>query len=104
MERVYYGIKEVSEMTGLSFATLRYWEKVIPSLKPKKNAGMTRFYTPEDIELIRQIKYLRDEQHLSIEGINKRLQADKSGISRQQYVSEQLHKLRDELVELRRLL
>ncbi len=104
MERIYYGIKEVSEMTGLPFATLRYWEKVIPLLHPKKNAGLTRFYTPEDIELIRQIKYLRDEQKLSVAGINKRLHADKTGINKQQYVAEQLHKLRDELVELRRLL
>ncbi len=104
MERVYYGIKEVSEMTGLPFGTLRYWEKVIPLLHPKKNAGLTRFYTPEDVELIKQIKYLRDEQHLSVEGINKRLRADRAGINKQQYVAEQLHRLRDELVELRRLL
>ncbi len=104
MDKIYYGIKEVSEMTDLSFATLRYWEKVITLLKPKKNAGKTRFYTPEDIELIRQIKFLRDEQHLSIEGINKRLHADKAGVNKQQYVAEQLHKLRAELVELRNLL
>ncbi len=104
MERVYYRIKEVSEMTGLPFGTLRYWEKVIPLLKPKKNAGKTRFYTPEDIELIRQIKYLRDEQHLSVEGINKRLQTDKTGVNKQQYIAEQLYKLREELVALRNLL
>ena len=35
--KLYYSIKEVSEMTELKPYVLRYWESEFPSLKPSKN-------------------------------------------------------------------
>ena len=35
--KLYYSIKEVSEMTELKPYVLRYWESEFPSLKPNKN-------------------------------------------------------------------
>lgn len=102
MSRIYYSIKEVSEQTGVPFSTLHYWEKEIPQLSPHRNKGMSRFYTPEDVELIRQIKYLREDQKLTIKAIVRRLNVDKSGIDRRQKVAELLKQVREELVEIRK--
>ncbi len=104
MERIYYSIKEVSEMTDLPFSTLRYWETVFPQLSPKKNAGKTRFYTPDDIKVIERIKYLRDAQHLPIRSIANRLENDATGIDLRQRQTELLLKIREELVILRNLI
>ena len=50
--KLYYNIREVAEMVDLPEHTLRFWEKEIPSLNPKKTSGGTRQYTKQDIELI----------------------------------------------------
>ena len=100
-EKVYYSIAEVSEMTGVSLPTLRYWEKEIEQLQPKTNGHQTRFYTPDDIELIRKIKNLREEQHLSLKAIQNLLNNDRPQIDRRQRIIDRLTKIRQELVELR---
>lgn len=101
MERIYYSIKELSEMTGLPFSTLRYWEKTFPELRPHRNTGKTRFYTREDIELVKKIKFLREEQQLSIPAVQRRLRTDKTGVDHRQKMSDLLQEIRQELVEIR---
>ena len=41
-KKLYYSIKEVSEMTELKPYVLRYWESEFPSLKPSKNRAGNR--------------------------------------------------------------
>lgn len=60
-EKVYYSIKEVKELTDLSSATLRYWEIQFSELNSRKDERGNRYYTIDDINLIRQIKFFRDE-------------------------------------------
>lgn len=101
MERVYYSIKEVSEITGLEYSTLRLWEKMYSGLTPYRNAGKTRFYTQEDIDLIKQIKFLRDEEHLSPKAIQRRLATNRTDVNSRQKLSELLQKIKQELVDIR---
>ncbi len=101
MEKVYYSIKEVSEISGLPFSTLRYWEQIFPMLRPHRNQGMTRFYTKSDLELIVKIKFLRDEQHLSVAAIKKRLKVGDDTIERRMQLTELLKRIREELVAIR---
>ena len=56
IDKRYYKIKEVSEILNLPQSTLRFWETQFPLLKPKRNDGGTRFYTPGDIEVLKMIK------------------------------------------------
>ena len=37
IEKLYYSISEVSDLTGLKQYVLRYWETEFSELKPKKN-------------------------------------------------------------------
>ena len=73
IEKLYYSISEVSQMTGLEQYVLRFWEKEFPTLKPKKNRAGNRVYTSRDIEEINRINHLRSSEKLTIEGARKRL-------------------------------
>ena len=50
--KLYYSIKEVAESLGVSESMLRFWEKQIPSIRPKTTGNNVRQYTEKDIENI----------------------------------------------------
>ncbi len=100
--KTYYSIKEVAAEIGESEPTLRYWEKEFRELKLRKTPGGTRFYTKENIELLKRIKFLLREQKLTIAGAKKRLQnryADDTDKTKQ-LLLEKLEFIRKELNEL----
>lgn len=70
-----YSIKEVSELLGVPAGTLRQWEKdlniEIPRYKDGANVG-SRYYTDLEINLLKEIKGLRDKK-LSIKLIKEYL-------------------------------
>jgi len=98
MEKMFYSIAEVSKMFELNFSHLRHWEKEFPQLKPKRNEKGTRFYTPKDIQLIKQICFLVNEQKLTLEGARKKLAQKKDVVAKQQEVVERLKFVRSELI------
>lgn len=77
--RLYYSIGEVSEQLGIKPHTLHYWESAFPSLKPHKNQAGNRCYRPGDIELVKLIDRLVNEEGFSIEGARKQLENMKKG-------------------------
>ena len=103
--KIYYSVSEVSKMTQLPVSTLRYWEEQFAQLQPFKNDKGKRFYTLQDIELIKQIKFIRDDLHITrIEAIQTELkQGTKKTDSRQRAV-EILLKVRQQLEEIRSLI
>ncbi len=104
IEKVYWSIAEVSEMLDLPYSTLHYWEKEIKELRPDRNEGGTRFYTAENIEVLRQIKYMRDVEKMSIRMIRKKYADNKTDIQKRQQMEGYLKKLRDQLTELKSLI
>ncbi len=104
VEKIYWSIAEVSEMLNLSYSTLHYWEKEIKQLCPQRNDGGTRFYSADDIEILRQIKYMRDVEKMSIRMIRKKFADNKTDIQKRQQMEQYLKKLREQLAELRSLL
>jgi DNA-binding transcriptional MerR regulator len=102
MERLYYSISEVAEQLNVNASLLRFWEKEFPQLKPRKNGKGTRFYTQEDIQLIKQIYYLVREQNLTLEGARNRLKNKKENVEKQQEVVERLKNIRRELLNIRK--
>ncbi len=67
-EKLYYSIKEVSELTGLKPYVLRFWENEFKELKPRKYNGNRRMYTDKDIETINTIKFLLYKKKYTIKG------------------------------------
>jgi len=98
MEKLFYSISEVAEMFNVNQSNLRYWEKEFKQLKPKRNDKGTRFYTLSDIQIIKQIIYLVNEQKLTLDGAKRKLTQRKDATAKQQEVVERLKAIRSELM------
>ena len=81
IEKLYYSISEVSEITQLKQYVLRYWETEFPMLHPKKNRAGNRSYRQSDIDTILKIKDLLYNQKYTIEGARERLKAGNVDVS-----------------------
>jgi DNA-binding transcriptional MerR regulator len=68
IRKLYYSIREVSEMTGLKPHVLRYWESEFDALRPKKNRAGNRAYTEPDIAVVRRIQSLVHDEKYTLEG------------------------------------
>ena len=97
-EKLYFSIGEVAEKFNLAPSALRFWEKEFKQLSPKRNAKGTRFYSPDDIQIIKQIIYLVSEQKLTLDGAKRKLSQKKDVIAKQQEVVERLKAVRKELI------
>ena len=100
--KIYYSIAEVRELTKLPSATLRYWEQQFDQLSPYKDEHGNRYYTEKDIDFVKQVKYLRDELHITrIAAIKNELQSNTKQVDVRQKATEILQQVRAELVEIR---
>ena len=75
IEKLYYSISEVSEISQLKQYVLRYWETEFPMLYPKKNRAGNRSYRQADIDTVLKIKDLLYNQKYTIDGARERLKA-----------------------------
>ncbi|MFT3752124.1 MAG: MerR family transcriptional regulator [Paludibacter sp.] len=98
MEKLFYSISEVAAMFDVNQSNLRFWEKEFKQLSPKRNAKGTRFYSPDDIQVIKQIIYLVSEQKLTLDGARRKLSQKKDAIAKQQEVVERLKAIKQELI------
>jgi len=74
--------------------------KGIQTTKTKRNKGNTRFYTKEDIQIIKNIIFLVDEKKLTLEGAKKQLSQKKDVVEKHQEIVERLKKVRKNLVDI----
>jgi DNA-binding transcriptional MerR regulator len=67
-------IDQISQLTGVRKSTLRYWEKSFNlCLKPSRTHSNRREYSLEDLERIKTIKLLIEQEHLTSRGVRLRL-------------------------------
>jgi DNA-binding transcriptional MerR regulator len=74
VSKLYYSIREVSELTGVKPHVLRYWETEFPTLRPRKGRDGSRRYRQRDIEEVQAIRALLWDQGFKIAGARKALQ------------------------------
>jgi DNA-binding transcriptional MerR regulator len=63
-------VSETARILGVSPSTLRLWENV-GLITPARSNGRYRLYTPELLEVLKRIKYLRDVKQLNLPGIRQ---------------------------------
>jgi DNA-binding transcriptional MerR regulator len=51
--------------------TLRYWETQFKQIKPSVRAGNRRYYSNENLKIIKLIQFLLKEKGLTISGVKK---------------------------------
>ena len=100
--KLYYSIKEVAEMLGVSESMLRFWEKEIPMIKPKTTGNNIRRYTEQDIENIKVVYNLVKVRGFKLAAARKMLKEQKNAVSSDTKVLETLIKLRDQLQEMKK--
>jgi DNA-binding transcriptional MerR regulator len=81
--KAFYTIGEVSRITGVKTHVLRYWENQGKLLKPHRRGSRHRLYRPADIQLIFEIKRLREEEKLSLTAMQRQMR----------YKPDQVHRL-----------
>lgn len=101
MDKIYYSIREVADQLKVPQSTLRFWEKEIDLLEPAKSKGGTRRYVQKDIDLLHQIKFLIEEQHLTLAGVNERLSNHREEDEKRMKIIQHLKSVRKELLAIR---
>lgn len=71
-------IGELSKELNIKPHILRYWEDQFGMLQPLKRAGSRRHYRPEDIEMVKTINRLLNEDGYTIKGARKFLASQKN--------------------------
>ncbi len=71
-------ISEVAEELGVAPHVLRFWESKFTQVRPLKRGGGRRYYRPEDVEVLRQIRVLLYDQGYTIKGAQKLLRQRRS--------------------------
>jgi DNA-binding transcriptional MerR regulator len=113
-------ISEVAHDLDVAQHVLRFWESKFPQVRPLKRGGGRRYYRPEDVDLLRQIRSLLYDQGYTIKGAQQCLRSSRrrgaaaadaaplvappaTGPSTlPPALRSRLTRLRDDLVELRR--
>ena len=62
----------------LNTHTIRFWEKEFKQIKPKILNGNRRYYNNQTIEVLKKVKFLLKEQGMTINGVKKVLNSNKS--------------------------
>jgi DNA-binding transcriptional MerR regulator len=71
-------VGQTARILGVSPSTLRLWENV-GLIAPARSDGRYRLYSPELLEVLKRIKYLRDVRQLNVPGIKHELGPATSG-------------------------
>jgi DNA-binding transcriptional MerR regulator len=64
-------ISEVADELAVQKHVLRFWENKFPQIRPMKRGGGRRFYRPDDLDLLRGIRYLLHREGYTIKGVQK---------------------------------
>ncbi len=100
-KKLYYSIKEVASIIGVSESTLRFWEKEFPHVRPR-TAGQSnvRQYTEKNIEDLKIIYSLIKVRGFKIAAAREYLKNNREGADKS---SEVITLLQDTLSELKEL-
>ena len=66
-------ISEVASELDVPQHVLRFWESKFSQVRPLKRGGGRRYYRPEDIDLLRRIRTLLDDDGYTIKGVQRLL-------------------------------
>ena len=85
-DEAYKSIGEVAKILNLinkkkgtlNTHTIRYWESEFKQIKPKILNGNRRYYNNKTIEILKKVKYLLKNKGMTIIGVKKVFNSDKS--------------------------
>ncbi len=64
-------ISEAADELGVPQHVLRFWETKFAFIRPMKRAGGRRFYRPQDIAVLAEVRRLLHQEGYTIKGVQK---------------------------------
>lgn len=105
MEKLYYTIGETAKLLGENVSLVRYWSDNFERfLKPHRNAKGNRFYTSDDIDVLRQIHFLVKVNGMTLAGAKKKMLEERRSVESRVKAVETLKAIRQQLMEIRKSL
>jgi DNA-binding transcriptional MerR regulator len=83
-------ISEVAGDLDVAQHVLRFWESKFPQVRPLKRGGGRRYYRPEDVDLLRQIRSLLYEEGYTIKGAQKLLKGQRRTVPSDELAAERV--------------
>lgn len=102
--KIWYGIGETAEALGVPASTLRFWEKEFDMIKPRKNGKGDRFYSKNDIAILRTIQYLTKVKGYTLQGAKSALKTNFMKEAETAAVVDTLTRIKAKLLEIKKLL
>jgi DNA-binding transcriptional MerR regulator len=93
-----YSIGDLEKFLGVKAHVIRYWEKEIPFLQPRKDLGGRRVYGKRDLLVFFRLKHLLYDRRFTLEGAKEQLFREFS--AERQDLSAQLQAIRADLLDL----
>lgn len=70
---------DLEKLLGVKGHIIRYWEKQIPLIQPRKDGTGNFVYSTRDIQLLMRVKHLLHDRKFTIEGALEELYRELSG-------------------------
>ena len=103
-EKLWYGIGETAEALGVPASTLRFWEKEFDMIKPRKNKKGDRFYSKNDISILRTIQYLTKVKGYTLQGAKTAIKTNFMKEAETAAIVDTLTKIKEKLLDVKKLL
>jgi DNA-binding transcriptional MerR regulator len=93
-----YTVGDAERFLGLKVHVIRYWERAVPLVQPKRDSVGRRRYSNRDLQILLRLKYLIRKRHFTLEGARDQIFRELSGDY--QDLRSQIAALRADLVDL----
>ena len=103
-EKIWHGIGETAEALGVPSSTLRFWEKEFDMIKPRKNKKGDRFYSKNDIAILRTIQYLTKVKGYTLQGAKTAIKNNFMKEAETAAIVATLTQIREKLLEIKKML
>ena len=103
-EKIWFGIGATAEALGVPASTLRFWEKEFDMIKPRKNKKGDRFYSKNDIAILRTIQYLTKVKGYTLQGAKTAIKNNFMKEAETAAIVTTLTQIREKLLEIKKLL
>ncbi|MCR5560281.1 MAG: MerR family transcriptional regulator [Bacteroidales bacterium] len=103
MEKLLWTIGETAALLDENVSAIRFWTNSFPDfIKPSRTQKGDRRYTADDIQTLKELRFLLKDKGLSLEGARQRLQADRAKVSGRVKAIGILEGIRDRLSEIKK--
>ncbi|MBK7383438.1 MAG: MerR family transcriptional regulator [Flavobacteriales bacterium] len=98
IEKIYWTIGEVAAELGVKNSSIRFWEKEIGTVNPKRTGKGDRLYNRKEIDQLKTIQHLLKDKGFTLSGAKNELRHS----GRTEARTLDLEQLRQRLLTIRR--